>query len=59
MAYGAKYLIETIQPLMTVEIRAYWLIVATGVGLLGGILSAVYPGYVAYRHDPIEALSFE
>jgi putative ABC transport system permease protein len=59
LAYGVRHLIETIQPLMTVEIHVYWLLIAAGVGLLGGILSAVYPGYVAYRHDPIEALSFE
>ena len=59
MAYGVRYLIETIQPLMTVEIRVFWLLLAAGVGLLGGLLSAIYPGYIAFKHDPIEALSFE
>jgi putative ABC transport system permease protein len=57
--FGARYLIETTRPLMTVEIRLSWLLGAVAVGIVGGILSALYPAYVAWKHDPVEALSFD
>jgi putative ABC transport system permease protein len=57
--FVARYLIETARPLMTVEIRLSWLLGAVAVGIVGGILSAIYPAYVAWHHDPVEALSFE
>jgi len=57
--FAARYLIETARPLMTVEIRLSWLLGAIAVGIVGGILSALYPAYVAWNHDPVEALSFE
>jgi len=57
--FAARYLIETARPLMTVEIRLSWLLGAVVVGIVGGILSALYPAYVAWKHDPVEALSFE
>jgi len=59
MTYGGRWCIETAQPLMTVEVRGLWLAAAAGVGIGGGCLSALYPGYLAVRHDPVEALSFE
>jgi putative ABC transport system permease protein len=58
-AYGGRWLIQTSQPLMTIEINLPWLLIAAALGLGGGVLSAVYPGYLALRHDPVEALTFE
>jgi len=57
--FAARYFIETARPLMTVEIRLSWLLGAVVVGIVGGIFSALYPAYVAWHHDPVEALSFE
>jgi putative ABC transport system permease protein len=59
LAFAARWLIETIQPLMTIEIQMFWLFIATLIGLGGGVVSSIYPGYVALRHDPVETLSFE
>jgi len=59
LTFGVRWLIETYQPLMTVEIRPLWLLAAMAIGLVGGALSALYPGYMALRHDPVKALSFE
>ncbi|MCK5269764.1 MAG: ABC transporter permease [Sedimentisphaerales bacterium] len=59
LTFGVRWLIETYQPLMTVEIRSLWLLAAMAIGLVGGTLSALYPGYMALRHDPVKALSFE
>ncbi|MBN1764179.1 MAG: ABC transporter permease [Sedimentisphaerales bacterium] len=59
MSFGAKWLIETYQPLMTVEMRLHWLLLAVLIGVVGGVLSALVPGYMALRRDPVEVLSFE
>ena len=59
LTFCVRWLIETYQPLMTVEVRPLWLLAAMAIGLVGGVLSALYPGYMALRRDPVEALSFE
>jgi len=59
LAFAGRWLIQTAQPLMTVEIHAPWLGIAAAIALAGGILSALYPGYLALKHDPVETLSFE
>ncbi|MBN2376511.1 MAG: ABC transporter permease [Sedimentisphaerales bacterium] len=59
LTFVVRYLIETLQPLMTIEVRISWILIAVLVGIGGGILSALYPGYIALSHDPVEALSFE
>jgi len=59
LAQVGKWAIETSQPLMTVEMRSSWLFLALAVGVGGGGLSALYPGYVALKRDPVEALCFD
>jgi len=59
LTFCVRWLIETYQPLMTVEVRLLWLLAAMAIGLIGGAISALYPGYIALRRDPVEALSFE
>ncbi len=59
MACGAKYVIEAARPLLTVSLEARWLILALLVGTVGGVLSALYPGYRAAKLDPVTALAFE
>jgi putative ABC transport system permease protein len=36
-----------------------WLLLAAGIGLLGGIVGALYPAVRAANLDPIEAISYE
>ena len=59
LAYAAKWLIEALLPLNTVSIEGRWLAAAAAVGIIGGALSALYPGYRAARLDPAAALSYE
>jgi len=44
---------------LTIEIETRWILVALGVGLLGGSLGALYPALRAARQDAVEALSYE
>ncbi len=59
MAVGAKYGIEYAMPLQTVQMEWRWVALALGVGIIGGVGSAVYPGYRAARLEPATALAFE
>ncbi len=59
LAYAGKALIESVWPLMTVDIRAQWLILAVVVGLTGGLLSSQIPAWLAVRTDPMTALNAE
>ncbi len=44
---------------LTIEIELRWVLVALGVGLLGGSIGALYPALRAARQDAVEALSYE
>jgi len=55
----AKVLIEWAFPLLTVDFRWHWILVAGALGILGGALGALYPAMLAARRDPVEALSYE
>ena len=57
--FGVRHLVQTFLPLMTIEVRISWTILAIVVGVGGGVISALYPGYLALKHDPVETLSFE
>ena len=44
---------------LSIEIEPRWVLIALGVGLLGGSLGALYPALRAARQDAVEALSYE
>ncbi|HET8781588.1 MAG TPA: hypothetical protein VFM63_04190, partial [Pyrinomonadaceae bacterium] len=44
---------------LTIEIEPRWMLIALGVGLLGGSIGALYPALRAARQDAVEALSYE
>jgi len=59
LAFGAKVVIEHAMPLLTVEITQRWLLLAMLVGVLGGLASAIYPGWRAGRVEPAAVLQNE
>ncbi len=59
LAIGAKLGLEAAKPLLTVSIEPAFVLIALGIGIIGGVLSALYPGYRAARLDPVAALSME
>jgi putative ABC transport system permease protein len=46
-------------PLLTVEVTPFWIALAGGLGVLSGLLGALYPAWFAARQDPVKALSYE
>jgi putative ABC transport system permease protein len=60
MSYGAYWLIRTLVPASFPLVIVYsWWPIACGITLAGAGLGALYPGFSAARHDPIEALAYE
>lgn len=59
LSYLAQFIIERVRPLLTVKITPGMLLLAVAIGIGGGVLSALYPGYRAARLDPVMALSFD
>lgn len=59
IAFAAKWSLSVAMPLLTVELTGGRLGLAIAVGVVGGALSALYPGYRAARLDPAVALSYE
>jgi putative ABC transport system permease protein len=44
---------------LVVELEPQWILVAFGVGLIGGTIGALYPALRAARQDAVEALGYE
>jgi putative ABC transport system permease protein len=59
IAFLAKWGLSVARPLLTVDLTPGRLALAIGIGVVGGTLSALYPGYQAARLDPAVALSNE
>jgi putative ABC transport system permease protein len=59
MAFATKIGIEAFRPLLTLTIEPAFILLALAIGIVGGMLSALYPGYRAARLDPVVALGVE
>jgi putative ABC transport system permease protein len=59
LAFLVRGVLLVYKPLLTVELAGRGLAAAVIVGVVGGVLSALYPGYRAARLDPAVALSAE
>lgn len=46
-------------PSLTILITAGWIGKAGLIAILGGLLGAAYPAWMASRKDPVEALAYE
>ncbi|MDY7011740.1 MAG: ABC transporter permease [Planctomycetota bacterium] len=51
--------IETVRPLLTVQITARWMLIAAAAAVFGGVVAAIYPAWRAMNVDVAETLSLE
>jgi putative ABC transport system permease protein len=60
---GLSYLMSAIFikvfPTLTIIISAGWILRAGLIAIVGGLLGAAYPAWMASRKDPVEALAYE
>jgi putative ABC transport system permease protein len=59
MSYLAQHLFLAAFPTLTILITSDWILRAAALAILGGLLGASYPAWLAARKDPIEALAYE
>jgi putative ABC transport system permease protein len=59
LAYIAKWALAILKPLLTCDLAGGLLLTAVVLGVVGGVLSALYPGYRAARLEPAVALNHE
>jgi len=58
-AFGVKLLLAHLFPTLNFEVTSRWIAQGAVIAFLGSLLGAVYPGWMAARKDPIDALAYE
>jgi putative ABC transport system permease protein len=58
IAVIAKTIIEN-NTRLKFELQPKWLLISAGIGLLGGVIGALYPAVRAANLDPVEAISYD
>jgi putative ABC transport system permease protein len=51
--------VPAVFPTLTVQLSSQWAVIASALGLAGGLLGSLYPAWRAARLDPIQSLNFE
>jgi putative ABC transport system permease protein len=60
LSFGTRWVMSTLMPASLPQaIVPSWWLVAGLIALGGALLGALYPGMLAVRQDPIEALAYE
>jgi putative ABC transport system permease protein len=59
LSFGLRALALAEWPNLSILITPGWLLLAVAIALVGGLLGASYPTWLACRKDPVEALAFE
>ena len=59
LSFLMRYIFIRLFPSLTILITAGWIGKAGLIAILGGLLGAAYPAWMASRKDPVEALAYE
>ena len=59
LAVGGRWFLPRVFPTLSVTLTREWAVIASSLGLAGGLLGSLYPALKAARMDPIQALNFE
>ncbi len=59
MSYAARAAFLSLFPTLSILITVGWILRAAAIAVIGGLLGAFYPAWLASRKDPIEALAYE
>jgi len=59
LSFLTRALLVRLVPTLTILITPGWIIKAGLIAVVGGLLGATYPAWMASRKDPVEALAYE
>jgi putative ABC transport system permease protein len=59
LSFLMRSIFTNVFPSLTILITAKWILISTVIAVVGGLLGASYPAWVASRKDPVEALAYE
>ena len=59
LSYAVKAAVIAWYPTLTIDITTGWVLRAGAIALIGAILGASYPAWLASRKDPVEALCYD
>lgn len=59
LSYLMRWVFTSLFPSMTILILPRWILFSALIAIVGGLLGAAYPAWVASRKDPVEALAYE
>jgi putative ABC transport system permease protein len=59
MTFGVRTFFLKAFPTLTILITVGWILRAALIAIVGGLIGAAYPAWVASRKDPVEALAYE
>lgn len=59
LSYLMRVVLLRIFPSLTILITPKWIVLAGLIAVVGGLLGAAYPAWLASRRDPVEALAYE
>jgi putative ABC transport system permease protein len=59
LSFGLRALALAKWPNLSILMSPWWMLCAILIALVGGLLGAAYPTWLACRMDPVEALAFE
>jgi putative ABC transport system permease protein len=59
MSYAAREICQRVFPTLVMIITAEWIARAALIAVIGGLLGACYPAWLASRKDALEALAYE
>jgi putative ABC transport system permease protein len=59
LSFLTKDIMQKVWPSLPIQITVSWIVRAGLIALLGGLIGATYPAWLASRRDPVEALAYE
>jgi putative ABC transport system permease protein len=59
LSFAMRAIFIKLFPTLTILITITWILRAAAIAILGGLLGASYPAWLASRRDPVEALAYE
>ena len=59
LSFLLRWIFVSAFPSMTILITPQWILISGAIAIVGGLLGAAYPAWMASRKDPVEALAYE